>query len=609
MNRTFISILTFGFCLSISAQEKVETFTNDLGQTITVTKDVVPTLSIPVKDLPALTEEELKGQQKKETRNLFLRNKEVNENALPVGPDPAWQFEPAYRAAAGTGVNKPGQSGGFPPDPSGAIGPNHYVQAVNTSYRVFSTTGSNLTPSFSLSSLWPGSTNAGDPIVLYDKHADRWFISQFQFNNHILIAISETPDPTGSYYLYDFNMGSSFPDYPKFSIWWDGYYMTSNSNNTAVVFERSEMLNGNGAMMIRLTAPGVQFGFKSVLPADADGDLPPNGTPCYFFNLQDDAWSGVNQDRIRIYEMNTDWNNSSNTTVSISQTLNTDPFSTSLGFGFDNISQPGTSQKIDAISGVFMYRAQHTRWPDHNSIVLTHVVDADGQNLAGVRWYELRDDLNGNWSIYQQSTYAPNGAHRWMSSAAMDVQGNIAMAYSYTDVDNTIYPGLRFTGRLANDPLDQMTFFEYTAIDGSASQTGGNRYGDYSQMSVDPVSGTTFWYTGEYIGNGGNTRTRIFNFDLSASVGIDDIENTKIELLLTSSSGLLSISANKIQSDEEILVDIIDIRGKQLMSKQLKAIAGSLSTSFDVSSLAPAVYFIRIGNSDLQKVERIFIGQ
>ena len=102
------------------------------------------------------------------------------------------------------------------PDPSGAAGPNHYVQAVNTSYRVFNKDGSAIPQAtFSLSSLWPGSTNEGDPIVMYDRHADRWFISQFQFNpNKILIAISETNDPTGSYYAYSFTL-SQFSGLPE----------------------------------------------------------------------------------------------------------------------------------------------------------------------------------------------------------------------------------------------------------------------------------------------------------------------------------------------------------------------------------------------------------
>ncbi len=179
----------------------------------------------------------------------------------------------------------------FLPDPTGAAGPDRYVQAVNTAFRVYQKTGTPDGISSSLSSLWSGSDNLGDPIVMYDRHADRWFISQFNSGpNRMLLAVSETPDPRGAYFTYEYTF-SQFPDYPKFSIWWDGYYMTSNSNKTAVVFERSRMLTGDPtARMIALSAPSViNSGFTSVLPADADGDLPPTGTPCYFFNIEDNT--------------------------------------------------------------------------------------------------------------------------------------------------------------------------------------------------------------------------------------------------------------------------------------------------------------------------------
>ena len=72
--------------------------------------------------------------------------------------------------------------------------------------------------------------------------------------------------------------------------------------------------------------------------------------------------------------------------------------------------------------------------------------------VAGVRWYEIRRTA-GTYSLYQQGTYAPgDGVHRWMGSAAMDRHGNIALGYSVVNgVD--VYPGIRYTGRLAGDAL------------------------------------------------------------------------------------------------------------------------------------------------------------
>ena len=125
-----------------------------------------------------------------------------------------------------------GQNGGgsYPPDPSGAIGTNYYVQSVNaTPFKVFNkTTGAQVGTVKQIGSLFGLTSNDGDPIVLYDKYADRWFLSQFGLSgNKIYIAISTTNDPTGTYYCYTFT-SPAFPDYLKFSIWQDGYYMCSN---------------------------------------------------------------------------------------------------------------------------------------------------------------------------------------------------------------------------------------------------------------------------------------------------------------------------------------------------------------------------------------------
>ena len=208
----------------------------------------------PMRDWPAAEVKE--GEEINVVPRLFDMEG-YEEAAQAKDYDPIVQKEPATRVMRTPDVNFVAPSGNsYPPDPSGAAGPNHYVYAMNTSYRVYDKQGSPLTVSASLSSLWPGSSNEGDPIVMYDRHADRWFISQFQFSpNKILIAISETSDPTGAYYAYEFTL-SQFPDYPKYSIWWDAYYMTSNSSHTAVAFERDAMLAGDaGAQMISMSLP------------------------------------------------------------------------------------------------------------------------------------------------------------------------------------------------------------------------------------------------------------------------------------------------------------------------------------------------------------------
>lgn len=594
---------------TLSAQET--TALNRLGQEVTTILPAGFQHTAPMRTWPVVDDDERDLSEKREVRNEMSRHAVVNPDALPKDGDPALQQAVAYRMGRMPIVGWNGQSGsGYPPDPTGAAGPNHYVQAVNTAYRVYSKSGSSMGGPFNLSTLWPGSTNEGDPIVLYDKHADRWFISQFQSSpNRILIAVSETPDPLGSYYTYSYTF-TQFPDYPKYSVWWDGYYMTSNSNKTAVVFDRTKMLAGDAsAAMVALTAPGASnSGFRCVLPADADGDLPPAGTPCYFFNLEDDAWSGVATDRIKVYEMNVDWTTTSNTTVLLSRTLNTAAFDTDFGSGYDNISQPNTTQKLDGIPDVLYFRAQHTRWVGYNSVVLCHLTDVNGSDRAGIRWYELRDANDGNWNIHQQGTWSPDAANRWLASIAMDANGNIGLAYSCTDPANNVYAGLRYTGRYANDPLGQMTVQETVAQAGGGAQTGLNRYGDYAHMSVDP-NGTTFWFTGEYLSTSGQPRTRIFSFDLENSVGMADRTAPSAALTAMLDGRSLTVQLTGAPADGPLQFDIIALDGRTVRNERIVSSGGSWRTTLDLSDLAPAVYFVRVGNAVFQRAQRIVIAR
>lgn len=588
------------------AQAAIETTTNSLGQTVTVAKATRFMKTPPMSEWPAVNENDKREADRREV-DQRRPLPEVTAPRFENEPDGAMQIAEARRVLKSPILNVNGQSGsGLPPDPTGAAGTDRYLQAVNTSFRAFlKTNGQGSGAAHNLSYLWAGSSDMGDPIVLYDRHADRWFISQFDTPpNKVLIAVSETNNPSGAYYAYEFTL-SQFPDYPKYSVWWDGYYMTSNSNKTAVVFEREQMLAGNpDARMIALSAPNViNSGFTSVLPADADGDLPPAGTPCYFFNLEDNSW-GAPADRIKIYAMTTDWNTTSYTAVALHQTLNTAAFDPWLYSGWDNISQPGTSQRLDAGLGIFSFRAQHTRWSDHNSVMLCNAVDA-GSNHCAIRWYELRDANDGNWSIYQQGTWNPDGADRFYGSIAMDHNGNIGLGYSCADADNNVFVGLRYTGRLASDPLGEMTFSEVNVVSGTAAQTSANRFGDYSHMSLDP-DGQTFWFTGEYIGSGGSPRTRIFSFSLG-SVGMEDVAASAPEFGINAFQQGSSIVVNVHGATSAALstVEVIGLDGKRALVKDLETLGGTATARLDASTLAQGVWFVRVLNGGRQSVQRI----
>lgn len=443
-----------------------------------------------------------------------------------------------------TGISTNGM---YPLDPTGAAGTQYYVQATNsTTYRVYNKTTGNIVTTGMLGNLWaPNSPNDGDPIVMYDRFADRWFISQFGHSgNKIFIAISQTNNPAGAYYTYTFT-SPQFPDYLKFSIWSDGYYMTSNQGAQKVfVFERDKMLNGDPSARAVYSSfnPPNGSGFFCPLSADADGNggLPPVGTPCPIFSYSDNAWGTGNSDAIQIYNVAVNWQPTTPTaSISFATAVPTSPFDASYNSSWDDISQPGTTQKLDGIGGVLNYRAQWRKWPTYNSVVLTWGVKVNA-SVRSVMWCELRQDQSNIWSIYQQSIFSPDTYNRWVGSIAMDDMGNIGLCYAVSG-SSVKYPSLAYTGRMVNDPLNTMTFTEVTAIDGTISQTGGiNRFGDYSQTSLDP-DGLTFWHTGEYMGGNSNyqPRTRIYSFQLiSPNSALVSINSSDADNVICSGSSM-----------------------------------------------------------------------
>ncbi len=423
----------------------------------------------------------------------------------------------------GMKVNWQGQtaSGFRPYDPSGAAGPNHYIQMINsTTFKVYDKITGIVLLTGLLGNLWsPATANAGDPIVMYDKAADRWFLAQFgSGNNNIYIAVSATGDPLGSYYTYTF-VSPQFPDYLKFSVWTDGYYMTSNQAQKVFAFERTAMLAGvpTARSVYTSYSPPQGGGFFVPLPGDAaDGVLPPAGTPCPIFSYSDNGWGGTNIDAVQIYQMAVNWVPTTPTgTITLAAAVPTAAFDASYNASWNDVSQPGTTQKLDGIGGIVMYRAQWKTWASHNSVVLNWAVRISASQRS-IMWCELRQDKTTNvWSIYQQGIYTPDAATRWMGSMAMDNNGGIGIAYLKADA-TSIYPGLYYTGRRECDPLGTLPVAEVEVVAGTGFQTGTNRVGDYAHTCLDP-DGVTFWSTGEYMGGtsgGAAARTRIFSFSL-----------------------------------------------------------------------------------------------
>jgi hypothetical protein len=403
-----------------------------------------------------------------------------------------------------------------PPDTNGSVGRTHYVQWVNTGLAIYDKTTRVRVPSMPNpvdgNLVWSGfggnceNFNDGDPIVLYDKAADRWLLTQFAVTQPPFsqcIAVSTSGDPTGTYARYEYQF-TDFNDYPKFGVWPDAYYGTFNmfqGNNfkgaKVCAFERAKMLAGAAARMqcFDLANQG------GVLPSDLDGRTPPPiGAPNYLMNF--------GNDQLNVWKFHVDWTNPQSSTLAGPATIRTAPFAIACKSApnpGECVKQPNTAEMLDTLSDRLMFRLAYRNFGDHESLVVNHSVVAGAS--SGVRWYEVRDP-GGTPKIFQQGTFAPDGAFRWMASIAMDKVGNMLMGYSVSS--STISPAIRFTGRSPSDPLNQMAI-EQHAKEGTGSQNTPERWGDYASMSVDPSDDCTFWFSTQYVAATGsyNWRTSI----------------------------------------------------------------------------------------------------
>ncbi|MFN2453234.1 MAG: hypothetical protein ABR577_03340 [Pyrinomonadaceae bacterium] len=423
-----------------------------------------------------------------------------------------------------------------PPDTTGDVGPNHYVQWVNLRYAIYTLsrdattraiTGFNLVSGFPKNGnvIWQGFSDAscanyndGDPIVQYDQFADRWILTQFAVSAtpyKQCVAVSTGPDPTGTYNRYSYSFGTDFNDFPKMGVWSDGYYITYNMfrrartfiGNNVCVFERDKMLIGAAARQIcTLTSGG-----HSLEPADIEGTtLPAAGTANPLLSISSTA--------LNFWTYKVNWTAGTATLTGPTAVPGVAAFSRACGGG-TCIPQPGTSQQLDSLGDRLNYRLSYRNFGDHEMLLINHAVAANGG--TGIRWYELRNATGSTISgatptVFQQGTFAPDSNYRWMGSAAMDKTGGIGIGYNISN-GSTIKPSIRYAYRAPGDLLGILGG-ETGILSGLGSQQATlARWGDYSMLSVDPVDGCTMVFTTEYLPADGkfNWTTHISTFKLS----------------------------------------------------------------------------------------------
>jgi hypothetical protein len=530
----FLALFSFFFGSSVSAQDPAAQANGGMTVVASYKNDVSP----PLRDLPPWTEADLKEQHEaNENPKIPYRHRDEADPVIQghnfLGflnanvPGPLTNFD---------GIPYPGVGCNCaPPDTNGAVGQTQYVQIVNEGYQVFDKSGHSLLGPNSISSIWTGFGGAceiggaGDPVVLYDHLANRWVISQFASATggapitDECVAVSTTSDATGSYFRYGFHLGTNFFDYPKLSVWPDAYYMSMNVFNTLgtsylgpqpFAFDRTKMLAGLPATFISPVGP-LGGSVDPFLPADLDGPtLPSVGAPETFIGFPGQS---INPN-YTTYHFHVDFATPGNSTFTTFANPPAAGFTALCPSTRACVPQSGitSSSYLDGIGDRLMFRLGYRNFGDHESVVGNYTVNANG--VAGVRWFELRNVTNGPVTVFQQSTYQPDTTWRWMGSAAMDGQGNIAVGFSASS--SAIHPQIRYAARLATDPLNTLAQGEAHLFDGTGSQMGtSNRWGDYSAIVVDPVDDATFWYTNEYYSTNAsfNWRTRIGSFKLAAA--------------------------------------------------------------------------------------------
>jgi Secretion system C-terminal sorting domain/Bacterial pre-peptidase C-terminal domain/Fibronectin type III domain len=431
-----------------------------------------------------------------------------------------------------------------PPDPTLCVGTNHVIHMVNGSsgakFKVYTKAGVQVIAETFLDAI-TGKGGLGDPIALYDQLADRYVLTEFNNASEtgsegLTFAVSQTNDPTGAWYVYFFSTGTIFPDYPKMSVWPDAYYATTNDftasyvGSTVYAFDRAKMIAGNATATMQKFTIGSTSKYFSMCPVLLQGTtLPPAGTGGLIAYMADDAWtsSTADVDSIGLLEFKVNFTTPSLSTVTHKSSMAAAAYKSDVCTATRGqcITQPGTTTRLEALHQKVQNQPVYRRFAGYEGIVMTHAVDK-GANVAGVRWYELRK-TTGNWSIYQQSTYAPDNTNRFLPSTCYDKYGNIGMAYNVSASATTVYPGARYTGRKECDALNTMTYTE----------------------DVRDPDGERFWFTCEYnVASTWSTRISAFTLDPCVAVVCGDptglaassITNTSATAGWTAVSGAVS---------------------------------------------------------------------
>ena len=519
-----------------------------------VSQPVVPTLTRPFRDLPDyVPDPNAYGLEALRRQDYGFIPIEYNH---PPQVDPLIKVQqdalagPHSEAFSTLIHNYAGQSSTTsPPDTVGDVGPTFFIQGTNQSVSTVAfinkSTGSFTTKTLqSLASSSPCNSGYCDPVVNYDRVANRWILTELpQTSGPICVYVSTSGDPLGTYYAYSYSIESGLSDYEKVGVWPQngngGSYLVGvnqgSSGRDIIALDRGKMLAGQPGVFQKFTVPSLaNAGFQLVLPPHMEGSLPPpNGEPAIFARPHDDenadspAGNTPSYDWLDLWALSVDWTTPANSTLTkLTNVQITDYDMTLCGMGgtWNCMPQPGTTQKIDPIREPLHFPLHYRNFSDHQALVGCFVEDCDGTDHAALRWFELRKpESGGSWTRYQEGLIGGDAQHRSVGSISMDQSGNIAIGYTRTGASAPYYPSILYSGRLATDTLGTMPNYDLTIQAGTASKTSDERWGDYSGMAVDPDDDCTFWFTTEYITaspNSCGTRVAAFKFDACGCLAV-----------------------------------------------------------------------------------------
>src|SRR5207248_1616819 len=452
--------------------------------------------------------------------------------------------------------------GCIPPDTNGDVGPNHYVETTNVAIKIFDKSGNTLLASVPLDTFFGplGTTpcgtglNQGDPFSLYDPLADRWVVSDFGFlsfggsPSYECIGVSQTSDPVaGGWFLYAVLVDpTDANDYPKAAMWNNptpggAYHFTYNmwaslqgpfTGVKVQAFDRGAMLAGQQnptVVTFKIPLAGLPDATYSLVAAGfRTGNPPPAGRDEFLLAVRSGFASPATFSDVLGWLFHVDFVTPANSTIGIgtdhspnamiSVNTYTEAWDASLNDPFALVPQSGTTAKVDTLGDKIMtpvvYQNRNgteSLWADQTTILNFP------SGPTAVSWYQF-DVTGGTFPAaaaqQQEWTNGSDGLWRFMPSIAVDQNGNTAIGYSTSS--SSIFPGIRYAGRLETDPPNNLGQGEAIMFDGVGFQ-GANRWGDYSMTTIDPTDGMTFWHANEYYSSGWKTRIGKFNFVGGAS--------------------------------------------------------------------------------------------